>query len=90
MVPAAIIEGIGAAGLLTTLAAIAGRASRAYRICWWIMWHCFDGVLWGMARLAVGSIPEVHTMSNDFLHIGMTLVTTVSLVRLAKLRSWST
>jgi hypothetical protein len=40
-----------------------------------------------MARLAIGSIPEAHTMTNDFLHIGMTLVTTVALVRLAKLHS---
>jgi hypothetical protein len=87
LVPAAIIEGVGAAGLLTALAAIAGRASWAYRICWPILWYCFAGVLWGMARLAVGSIPEAHTMTNDFLHIGMTLVTTVALVRLARLHS---
>ena len=87
LVPAAIIEGVGAVGLLTTLAVIAGRASWAYRICWWTLWYCFIGVLWGMARLAVGSIPEAHTMTNDFLHIGMTLVTTVSLVRLARLHS---
>lgn len=87
LVPAAIIEGLGAAGLLTTLAAVAARANWAYRVCWWVLWYCFAGVLWGMARLAVGSIPEAHTMTNDFLHIGMTLVTTVSLVRLARLRS---
>lgn len=83
LVPAAIIEGVGAAGLLITLVAIAGRAKRAYRICWWVLWYCFAGVLWGMARLAMGSIPEAHTMTNDFLHIGMTLVTALSLVRLA-------
>jgi hypothetical protein len=83
LVPAAIIEGVGAAGLLLTLVAVAGRANWAYRICWWVLWYCFAGVLWGMARLAVGSIPEAHTMTNDFLHIGMTLVTTIALVRLA-------
>jgi hypothetical protein len=86
VVPAAIIEGIGAAGLLFALAA-AGRANWAYRVCWWVLWYCLAGVLWGMARLAIGSIPEAHTMTNDFLHIGMTLVTTVALVRLAKLHS---
>jgi hypothetical protein len=86
LIPAAIIEGVGAAGLLFTLVA-ARRANSAYRICWWVLWYCFAGVLWGMARLAVGSIPEAHTMTNDFLHIGMTLVTTVALVRLAKLHS---
>jgi hypothetical protein len=85
LVPAAIIEGVGAVGLLMTLAAMAGRANWAYRMCWWVLWYCFVGVLWGMARLAMGSIPEAHTMSNDFLHIGMTLLTTVSLVRLARL-----
>jgi hypothetical protein len=83
LVPAAIIEGLGAAGLLVTLAAIAGRASWAYRMSWWTLWYCFAGVLWGMVRLAVGSIPEAHTMSNDFLHIGMVLVTTGALVRQA-------
>jgi hypothetical protein len=39
-----------------------------------------------MNRLAVGSIPEARTVSNDFLHIAMTLVTTLALVRLASLR----
>jgi hypothetical protein len=83
LVPAAIIEGLGAAGLLVTLAAVAGRASWARRMSWWTLWYCFAGVLWGMVRLATGSIPEAHTMSNDFLHIGMVLVTTLALVRLA-------
>ena len=87
LVPAAIIEAVGAAGLLITLAAVAGRATWAYRMCWWVLWYCFAGVLWGMARLAMGSIPAAHTMTNDFLHIGMTLVTTVSLVRLTRLHS---
>jgi hypothetical protein len=36
-----------------------------------------------MARLAMGSIPEARTVTNDFLHIAMTLVTTLALVRLA-------
>jgi hypothetical protein len=86
LVPAAIIEGAGAAGLLVTLIAVAAGASWAYRAAWWVLWYCFAGVLWGMGRLAVGSIPEAHTMSNDFLHIGMTLFTTVSLVRLARVQ----
>jgi len=30
-----------------------------------------------MSRLALGSIPAAHTVSNDFLHIAMTLVTTL-------------
>jgi len=34
-------------------------------------------LLWGMSRLALGSIPAAHTVSNDFLHIAMTLVTTL-------------
>jgi hypothetical protein len=51
-----------------------------------IKWYYFSGVLWGMFRLAVGSIPAAHTMINDFLHITMTLVTTLALVRLAVLR----
>jgi hypothetical protein len=83
VIPAAIIEGVGAAGLLVTLAAVASRARWAYRMCWWALWYCLVGVLWGMARLAMGSIPEAHTMSNDFLHIGMILVTSVALVRRA-------
>jgi hypothetical protein len=73
LVPAAIIEGLGAAGLLVTLAAVAGRASWAHRMSWWTLWYCFAGVLWGMVRLATGSIPAAHTVSNDFLHIGMVL-----------------
>jgi hypothetical protein len=74
LVPAAIIEGAGAAGLLLSLIAVAARASWAYRAAWWVLWYCFAGVLWGMGRLAVGSIPEARTMTNDFLHIGMTLL----------------
>ena len=46
LVPAAIIEGVGAAGLLFTLA-VAGRVNWAYQICWWVLWYCFAGVLWG-------------------------------------------
>jgi len=38
-------------------------------------------------RLALGSIPEARAMTNDFLHIGMTLVTTLALVRLAGRRT---
>jgi hypothetical protein len=86
LVPAAIIEGVGAAGLLITLIAVAARATWAYRVAWLVLWYCFASVLWGMGRLAVGSIPEAHTMTNDFLHIGMTLVTTLALVRLARVR----
>lgn len=87
IVPAAIIEGLGAAGLLTVLIAVILRRTWAYRTSRWVLWYCFTGVLWGMVRLAMGSIPAAHTVSNDFLHIGMTLVTTLSLVRLAKVRA---
>jgi len=85
--PAAIIEGIGAAGLATALGARLTRAPWADRVTWWVLWYCFAGVLWGMARLAMGSIPAARTESNDFLHIGMTLVSTLALVRLAWRRS---
>ena len=87
LVPAAIIEGLGAAGLAVTLISLASRAAWARRLAWWVLWYCFAGVLWGMTRLAMGSIPEAHTMTNDFLHIAMTLVTTVALVRLASPRT---
>jgi hypothetical protein len=85
--PAAIVEGIGAVGLACAFATIASHAAWADRLTWWVLWYCFAGVLWGMARLAMGSIPEARTMTNDFLHIGMTLVTTVALVRLASRRT---
>jgi hypothetical protein len=87
VVPAAIIEGIGAIALLVTAVAIAANASWSRRLAWWVAWYCFAAVLWGMARLAIGSIPEARTMTNDFLHIGMTIVTTGLLVRLASLGS---
>nr|MBA2364045.1 hypothetical protein [Chloroflexia bacterium] len=64
-----------------------GRPPWAGRLARWILWYSFAGVLWGMGRLAMGSIPEAHTMSNDFLHIAMTLVTTAALVRLAGRRA---
>ena len=81
--PAAIIEGVGAAGLAASLASLATPATWAGRLAWWVLWYCFVGVLWGMGRLAMGSIPAARTMTNDFLHIAMTLVTTLALVRLA-------
>jgi hypothetical protein len=87
LVPAAVVEGAGAVGLLLALGATMRGAHRASGVTWWVLWYCFAGVLWGMGRLAIGSIPEAHTMSNDFLHIGMTLITTLALVRLAGLRS---
>jgi hypothetical protein len=83
VLPASLIEGFGAVILLFALAARVRHAPFARRLTWWALWYCLAGVLWGMARLAMGSIPEAHTMTNDFLHIGMTVVTTVALVRLA-------
>src|SRR5207248_1400406 len=62
LVPAAIIEGVGAAGLAATLISLGSRAPWAGRLAWWVLWYCFAGVLWGMGRLAVGSIPEARTM----------------------------
>ena len=81
--PAAVVEGLGAIGLAVTVAGIAAGIGAAHRLAWWVLWYCFAGVLWGMARLAMGSIPEARTMSNDFLHIAMTVMTTTGLVRLA-------
>lgn len=87
LVPAAVVEGVGAVGLAATLLSLAGRAAWAGRLARWVLWYCFAGVLWGMGRLAMGSIPEARTLTNDFLHIAMTLVTTVALVRLAGRRT---
>lgn len=83
VVPAAIVEGLGAAGLAITLIGVARGAPWAGRLAWWVLSYCFAGVLLGMAALALGPVPEARTMSNDFLHIAMTLVTTGALVRLA-------
>jgi len=82
-----MVEGVGAIGLAATVAVLASRAAWGQRLAWWVLWYCLFGVLWGMARLALGSIPEARTMTNDFLHIGMTLVTTLALVRLASRRT---
>lgn len=65
IVPAAIIEGTAAAGLAAALTGWLRSAPWAGRLAWWILWYSFAGVLWGMGRLAMGSIPEAHTMSND-------------------------
>jgi hypothetical protein len=71
----------------------AGEVNLAVEASWsrglasWALWYCFGGVLWGMGRLALGSMPAAHTASNDFLHIAMTLVTTLALVRLASDRA---
>jgi hypothetical protein len=86
LVPAAIVEGVGALALGATLVSLVVRVPWSRRVAWWALWYCFAGVLWGMSRLALGSIPAAHTVSNDFLHIAMTLVTTLALVQLASLR----
>ncbi len=86
LVPAAIVEGVGALALGATLVSLLMGATSTRRLAWWALWYCCAGVLWGMGRLALGSIPAAHTVSNDFLHIAMTLVTTLALVRLASLR----
>ena len=83
VVPASFVEGAGALALATALVGVVTRAGWARGVTWAALWYCFAGVLWGMARLAVGSIPEARTITNDFLHIAMTLVTTLALVRLA-------
>src|SRR5215216_1937753 len=69
VLPASLVEGFGAVTLLIALAAIVRRATWASRLTWWALLYCFAGVLWGMARLAMGSIPEAGTATNDFLHI---------------------
>lgn len=86
LVPAAVVEGVGALALGAALTSSGAGMAWSRRLAWWALWYCFAGVLWGMTRLAIGSIPAAHTMSNDFLHIAMTLVTTLALVRLASLR----
>jgi len=86
LVPAAIVEGVGALALGATLVSFVVGVTWSRRLAWWALWYCFGGVLWGMSRLAVGAIPAARTISNDFLHIAMTLVTTLALVRLASLR----
>ena len=86
LVPAAIIEGVGALTLGTALIGLGVGAGWSRHLTWWALWYCFAGVLWGMIRLAMGSIPAAHTVSNDFLHIAMTLVATLALVRFASLR----
>ena len=84
--PAAIVEGVGALALGATLLSLGMGTTWSRRWAWWALWYCFAAVLWGMGRLAVGSIPAARTMSNDFLHIAITLVTTLALVRLASQR----
>lgn len=86
LVPAAIVEGVGALALAATLVSLGVGTIWSRRLAWWALWYCFAAVLWGMFRLALGSIPEAHTVSNDFLHIAMTLVATLALVRFASLR----
>ncbi len=86
LVPAAIVEGVGALALGATLVSLGAGMIWSHRLAWWALWYCFAGVLWGMSRLALGSIPAAHTVSNDFLHMAMTLVTTLALVRLASFR----
>ena len=85
LVPAAIVEGVGAVASGATLVSLLVRVAWSRRLAWCALWYCFAGVLWGMGRLALGAIPAAHTVSNDFLHIAMILVTTLALVRLASL-----
>lgn len=86
LVPAAIVEGVGTLALGATLVSLGAGIIGSRGLAWWALWYCFAGVLWGMSLLALGSVPAAHTISNDFLHIAMTLVTTLALVRLASLR----
>ena len=86
LVPAAVIEGVGALVLGAALISLGAGMARSRHLAWWALWYCFAGVLWGMTRLAIDSIPAAHTMSNDFLHIAMILVTTLALVRIASSR----
>lgn len=83
LVPAAIVEGVGALALIAALVSQAVEASTLRRVTQVALWYCFAGVLWGMGRLALGSIPAARTVSNDFLHIAMILITTLALVRFA-------
>lgn len=86
VIPAAIVETLAAAALAIALAArLAGRPN-AERIASYAFWFAFVAVLFGMARLASGAIPEARTESNDYAHIAMTALSTIGLVRLAGLR----
>lgn len=78
VVGAAVVEGIGALLLIGALAAIAlgiGPSATLTRIA---LWYCFLGVLWGLVFLALKTVPEARTVSNDFLHIAMLLITFVA------------
>jgi hypothetical protein len=44
-VPAALIEGAGAIGLVMALVATLARAPWASLVGWWVLWYCFAGVL---------------------------------------------
>ncbi len=85
VIPAAIVEGLGALSLAIALTARLTRQPNAERIARMALWYCFLGVLWGMVRLSMGSIPAARTEANDFLHIAMTLLSTLALVRLTAL-----
>ncbi len=77
--PAAIVEGLGALFLaISILTRMFGDSSAI--ITSLALWYCFIAVLVGMAFLALKTVPEARTTSNDFLHIAMLLVTVLALV----------
>jgi hypothetical protein len=86
IIPASNVESSGALVLGIALASVLLGAAGSRRWVLGALWICFAGTLWGMNRLAVGAIPEARTVSNDFLHIAMVLVTTLALVRVASRR----
>lgn len=80
VVPAVIVEGLGALALGAALAAVSKRTARWRTLAFVSLWFCFAGVLWGVGQ---GLRPmAVTTTSNDLLHITMVLVTTLALARL--------
>src|SRR5215510_1047899 len=51
LIPAAIVEGIGALALGVALLNLVAGPAWARRWCWLALGYSFAGVLWGMARL---------------------------------------
>jgi hypothetical protein len=48
LIPAVIVEGVGALALGAALVSLVVGASWSRRMPWWALWDCFAGVLWGI------------------------------------------
>src|SRR5262245_10719133 len=65
LIPAAIIEGVGALALGATLVSLGTGTSWSRRLTWGALWYCFAGVLWGVSRRDRAEGQAAHTVSND-------------------------